>query len=72
VGDQSGLRPGCLADANDAAQIGWYGTAMLCDVTPKEHRGLPNKQDLRDYAQSHQLNETDALRKALQKKPSSL
>ena len=31
-----------------AAQIGWYGTAMLCYVTPKEHLGLPNKQDVRD------------------------
>jgi phosphomethylpyrimidine synthase len=28
--------------------IGWYGTAMLCYVTPKEHLGLPNKQDVRD------------------------
>ncbi|MBU3693393.1 MAG: phosphomethylpyrimidine synthase ThiC, partial [Rhodocyclaceae bacterium] len=31
-----------------AAMIGWYGTAMLCYVTPKEHLGLPNKQDVRD------------------------
>ena len=31
-----------------AAQIGWYGTAMLCYVTPKEHLGLPNKQDVRE------------------------
>lgn len=30
-----------------AAQIGWYGTAMLCYVTPKEHLGLPNKDDVR-------------------------
>ncbi|MFL1894679.1 phosphomethylpyrimidine synthase ThiC [Aquimarina sp. 2-A2] len=30
-----------------AAMIGWYGTAMLCYVTPKEHLGLPNKQDVR-------------------------
>jgi len=28
--------------------IGWYGTAMLCYVTPKEHLGLPNKQDVKD------------------------
>jgi phosphomethylpyrimidine synthase len=28
--------------------IGWYGTAMLCYVTPKEHLGLPNKHDVRD------------------------
>ena len=31
-----------------AANIGWYGTAMLCYVTPKEHLGLPNKADVRD------------------------
>ena len=31
-----------------AAQIGWYGTAMLCYVTPKEHLGLPNKDDVKD------------------------
>jgi phosphomethylpyrimidine synthase len=31
-----------------AAQIGWYGTAMLCYVTPKEHLGLPNKHDVRE------------------------
>nr|NKB47485.1 phosphomethylpyrimidine synthase ThiC [Legionellales bacterium] len=31
-----------------AAMIGWYGTAMLCYVTPKEHLGLPNKQDVKD------------------------
>ena len=31
-----------------AAQIGWYGTAMLCYVTPKEHLGLPNKVDVKD------------------------
>ena len=30
-----------------AAQIGWYGTAMLCYVTPKEHLGLPDKEDVR-------------------------
>ena len=28
--------------------IGWYGTAMLCYVTPKEHLGLPNKNDVKD------------------------
>src|SRR5574342_337638 len=82
-----GLRPGCIADANDEAQfgeletlgeltkiawkhdvqvmiegpgydhitsaigaamIGWYGTAMLCYVTPKEHLGLPDKKDVKD------------------------
>ncbi|MHB8668727.1 MAG: phosphomethylpyrimidine synthase ThiC [Burkholderiales bacterium] len=31
-----------------AAMIGWYGTAMLCYVTPKEHLGLPNKSDVKD------------------------
>lgn len=31
-----------------AATIGWYGTAMLCYVTPKEHLGLPNKDDVKD------------------------
>ncbi|MEW8647410.1 MAG: phosphomethylpyrimidine synthase ThiC [Candidatus Thiodiazotropha endolucinida] len=31
-----------------ATQIGWYGTAMLCYVTPKEHLGLPNKEDVRE------------------------
>ncbi len=31
-----------------AAQIGWYGTAMLCYVTPKEHLGLPDKEDVRE------------------------
>ncbi len=31
-----------------AALIGWYGTAMLCYVTPKEHLGLPDKQDVKD------------------------
>ena len=31
-----------------AAMIGWFGCAMLCYVTPKEHLGLPNKQDVRD------------------------
>ncbi|MBS1270010.1 MAG: Phosphomethylpyrimidine synthase [Gammaproteobacteria bacterium] len=31
-----------------AANVGWYGTAMLCYVTPKEHLGLPNKQDVRE------------------------
>ena len=31
-----------------AAMIGWYGCAMLCYVTPKEHLGLPNKKDVKD------------------------
>lgn len=37
-----------ITSAIGAAQIGWYGTAMLCYVTPKEHLGLPNKEDVRD------------------------
>jgi len=37
-----------LASAIGAAQIGWYGTAMLCYVTPKEHLGLPNKTDVKE------------------------
>jgi phosphomethylpyrimidine synthase len=37
-----------FASGIGAAQIGWYGTAMLCYVTPKEHLGLPNKQDVRE------------------------
>ena len=31
-----------------AANIGWYGCAMLCYVTPKEHLGLPNKEDVKE------------------------
>jgi len=37
-----------LTSAIGAAMIGWYGTAMLCYVTPKEHLGLPNKDDVRE------------------------
>jgi len=37
-----------ITSAIGATNIGWYGTAMLCYVTPKEHLGLPNKQDVRD------------------------
>ena len=36
-----------ITSAIGAAQIGWYGTAMLCYVTPKEHLGLPNRDDVR-------------------------
>lgn len=36
-----------ITSAIGAAQIGWYGTAMLCYVTPKEHLGLPNKADVK-------------------------
>jgi phosphomethylpyrimidine synthase len=38
-----------------AAQIGWYGTAMLCYVTPKEHLGLPNKADVREGIITYKL-----------------
>ncbi|WJE29101.1 phosphomethylpyrimidine synthase ThiC [Bacillus altitudinis] len=37
-----------ITSAIGAAMIGWYGTAMLCYVTPKEHLGLPNKEDVRE------------------------
>ncbi|MDR0843228.1 MAG: phosphomethylpyrimidine synthase ThiC, partial [Acidobacteriota bacterium] len=37
-----------ISSAIGAALIGWYGTAMLCYVTPKEHLGLPNKKDVKD------------------------
>ncbi len=37
-----------ITSAIGAANIGWYGTAMLCYVTPKEHLGLPNKEDVRE------------------------
>ena len=37
-----------ITSAIGAAMIGWYGTAMLCYVTPKEHLGLPNKHDVRE------------------------
>ena len=36
-----------ITSAIGAAQIGWYGTAMLCYVTPKEHLGLPDKEDVK-------------------------
>jgi len=38
-----------------AAMIGWYGTAMLCYVTPKEHLGLPNKHDVREGVVTYKL-----------------
>ncbi len=37
-----------ITSAIGAAMIGWFGTAMLCYVTPKEHLGLPDRQDVRD------------------------
>src|SRR5690606_10900328 len=44
-----------LTRAIGAAMIGWYGTAMLCYVTPKEHLGLPDKQDVRDGIITYKL-----------------
>src|SRR5712664_1975674 len=37
-----------ITSAIRAAMIGWYGTAMLCYVTPKEHLGLPDRDDVKD------------------------
>ncbi|MEO8706989.1 MAG: phosphomethylpyrimidine synthase ThiC, partial [Kofleriaceae bacterium] len=37
-----------ITSAIGAAMIGWFGTAMLCYVTPKEHLGLPNRDDVKD------------------------
>ena len=37
-----------ITSAIGAAQIGWYGTAMICYVTPKEHLSLPNLEDVRN------------------------
>ncbi|UZJ77966.1 phosphomethylpyrimidine synthase ThiC [Fictibacillus sp. KU28468] len=68
-----------ITSAIGAAMIGWFGTAMLCYVTPKEHLGLPNKDDVRegviaykiaahaaDLAKGHQgaLKRDNALSKA--------
>ncbi len=68
-----------LTSAIGAAMIGWYGTAMLCYVTPKEHLGLPNREDVKagviaykvaahaaDLAKGHPRAQTwdDALSKA--------
>jgi phosphomethylpyrimidine synthase len=44
-----------ITSAIGAAQIGWYGTAMLCYVTPKEHLGLPNKADVRTGIISYKI-----------------
>src|SRR5437588_4699175 len=38
-----------------AAMIGWYGTAMLCHVTPKEHLGLPNRKDVKDGVSAYKI-----------------
>lgn len=44
-----------ITSAIGAANIGWYGCAMLCYVTPKEHLGLPNKEDVREGAVTYAL-----------------
>ncbi len=44
-----------ITSAIGAAQIGWYGTAMLCYVTPKEHLGLPDKEDVREGVVTYKL-----------------
>lgn len=44
-----------ITSAIGAAQIGWYGTAMLCYVTPKEHLGLPDKDDVRAGVVTYKL-----------------
>lgn len=44
-----------ITSAIGAAMIGWYGTAMLCYVTPKEHLGLPNKNDVREGVVAYKI-----------------
>jgi phosphomethylpyrimidine synthase len=44
-----------ITSAIGAAMIGWYGTAMLCYVTPKEHLGLPNKDDVKDGIMAYKI-----------------
>jgi phosphomethylpyrimidine synthase len=44
-----------ITSAIGAAQIGWYGTAMLCYVTPKEHLGLPDKDDVKEGIITYKL-----------------
>ncbi len=44
-----------ITSAIGAAMIGWYGTAMLCYVTPKEHLGLPNKKDVKDGVTTYKI-----------------
>ena len=45
----TGLAPGYghITSGIGAAMIGWFGTAMLCYVTPKEHLGLPDRDDVK-------------------------
>lgn len=44
-----------ITSAIGAAMIGWFGTAMLCYVTPKEHLGLPNKEDVRNGIMAYKI-----------------
>jgi phosphomethylpyrimidine synthase len=44
-----------ITSAIGAAMIGWYGCAMLCYVTPKEHLGLPNKNDVREGLMAYRI-----------------
>ena len=44
-----------ITSAIGAAMIGWFGTAMLCYVTPKEHLGLPNKKEVKDGVIAYKL-----------------
>jgi phosphomethylpyrimidine synthase len=44
-----------ITSAIGAAMIGWYGCAMLCYVTPKEHLGLPNKKDVKDGVVAYKI-----------------
>ncbi|MBI2313991.1 MAG: phosphomethylpyrimidine synthase ThiC [Betaproteobacteria bacterium] len=44
-----------ITSAIGAAMIGWFGTAMLCYVTPKEHLGLPNKTDVKDGIMAYKI-----------------
>ncbi len=44
-----------ITSAIGAAMIGWYGTAMLCYVTPKEHLGLPDKEDVKDGIMAYKV-----------------
>ena len=44
-----------ITSAIGAAMIGWFGTAMLCYVTPKEHLGLPDKNDVREGVVTYKL-----------------
>ena len=54
-----------ITSAIGAAMIGWYGCAMLCYVTPKEHLGLPNKKDVQ--RRRHRLQDRRARRRSRQR-----